>query len=35
MDLIFNVRVVSVENASIMELENGYPKESENYDDEY
>jgi len=35
MDLIFNVRVVSVEDASIMELENGYPKESENYDDEY
>ncbi|MDR2580680.1 MAG: hypothetical protein LBC85_06780 [Fibromonadaceae bacterium] len=29
MDLIFNVKVVSVANASVMELENGYPKESE------
>jgi FKBP-type peptidyl-prolyl cis-trans isomerase SlyD len=29
MDLIFNVRVVSVADASILELENGYPKESE------
>jgi len=32
MDLIFNVKVVSVADASIMELENGYPKEAE---DEY
>ena len=32
MDLIFNVKVVSVTDASIMELENGYPKEAE---DEY
>jgi len=35
MDLIFNVRVVSIANASIMELESGYPKESEYYDEEY
>jgi FKBP-type peptidyl-prolyl cis-trans isomerase SlyD len=36
MDLIFNVRVVSVTDASIMELENGYPRESEEnyYDDD-
>lgn len=34
MDLIFNVKVVSVSDASIMELENGYPKESEEYYDE-
>jgi FKBP-type peptidyl-prolyl cis-trans isomerase SlyD len=33
MDLIFNVRVVSIADASIMELENGYPKESEEYYD--
>jgi FKBP-type peptidyl-prolyl cis-trans isomerase SlyD len=31
MDLIFNVRVVSISNASTMELENGYPKEAEEY----
>ncbi len=36
-DLIFNVKVASVSDASIMELENGYPKESEEYyeDDDY
>jgi len=34
MDLIFNVRVISVAEASVMELENGYPKESEEYFDE-
>lgn len=34
MDLIFNVKIISVAEASIMELENGYPKESEdNYED--
>ena len=33
MDLIFNVKVISVTDASIMELENGYPKETEEYDD--
>ncbi|MDR0518223.1 MAG: hypothetical protein LBH25_14405 [Fibromonadaceae bacterium] len=35
MDLLFRVRVVSVADASIMELENGYPRESENEDDSY
>jgi len=30
MDLSFNVKVISVTDASIVELENGYPKESEN-----
>ena len=36
-DLIFNVKVVSISDASILELENGYPKESEYYneDDDY
>ncbi|MCL2283340.1 MAG: hypothetical protein FWC26_08495 [Fibromonadales bacterium] len=29
-DLVFNVKVISVSDASIMELENGYPKEAEN-----
>jgi len=29
MDLTFNVRVVSVTDASVMELENGYPRENE------
>jgi len=33
MDLIFNVKVISIADASIMELENGYPKEAE--DDYY
>ncbi|MDR3000148.1 MAG: hypothetical protein LBU89_02695 [Fibromonadaceae bacterium] len=32
MDLTFNVKVISVSDASIIELENGYPKESEDYD---
>ena len=35
MDLIFNVKVISVTDASIMELENGYPKESEDLYDDY
>jgi FKBP-type peptidyl-prolyl cis-trans isomerase SlyD len=36
MDLIFKVRVVSIAEASILELENGYPRESEeDYDGEY
>jgi FKBP-type peptidyl-prolyl cis-trans isomerase SlyD len=34
MDLIFNVKVISIADASIMELENGYPKEAEEYFDE-
>ncbi|MDR2732440.1 MAG: hypothetical protein LBB36_04395 [Fibromonadaceae bacterium] len=36
MDLIFNVKVVSITDASIMELENGYPKEAEDryYDED-
>jgi len=34
MDLIFNVKVVSVADASVVELENGYPKEAEEYFDE-
>jgi FKBP-type peptidyl-prolyl cis-trans isomerase SlyD len=34
MDLIFNVKVVSIADASILELENGYPKESEYYEDD-
>ncbi|MCL2206690.1 MAG: hypothetical protein FWB90_01170 [Fibromonadales bacterium] len=29
MDLTFNVKVISVTDASIVELENGYPKETE------
>jgi len=32
--LIFNVKVVSVADASVVELENGYPKEAEEYFDE-
>jgi len=36
MDLIFKVRVVSIAEASILELENGYPRESEeDYDEGY
>jgi FKBP-type peptidyl-prolyl cis-trans isomerase SlyD len=35
MDLVFKVKVVSVADASIMELENGYPKETEGEDDSY
>jgi FKBP-type peptidyl-prolyl cis-trans isomerase SlyD len=35
MDLIFNVKVISVTDASILELENGYPKESEDLYNDY
>lgn len=31
MDLIFNVKVLSITDASAMELENGYPKEYDEY----
>ena len=35
MDLIFNVKVVSITDASILELESGYPKENEYNEDSY